>query len=244
MNGVLHFSVLDGWWVEGYKKDAGWMLPMERTFEDQRRQDELDAESIYTIIEEEIAPAYYNKDENGVSSQWIGYIKNSIAEVASNFTTKRMIEDYQNRFYDKLDKRSHELMDNNYSEARQIAAWKRRVSRHWDSLRIVEAKTYDVSKEAIVTGEHYKSEAVIDLGELTVDDIGVEMIVARTIVDNNPVDLIEVLPLTYIRSQDNKAYYGTELYPQKTGSFDVAIRVYASNPKLPNRMDFALVKWS
>ncbi len=244
MNGVLHFSVLDGWWVEGYRKDAGWMLPMERTFEDQRRQDELDAESIYTIIEEEIAPAYYNKDENGVSSQWIGYIKNSIAEVASNFTTKRMIEDYQNRFYDKLDKRSHELMDNNYSEARQIAAWKRRVSRHWDSLRIVEAKTYDVSKEAIVTGEHYKSEAVIDLGELTVDDIGVEMIVARTIVDNNPVDLIEVLPLTYIRSQDNKAYYGTELYPQKTGSFDVAIRVYASNPKLPNRMDFALVKWS
>ena len=194
MNGVLHFSVLDGWWVEGYKKDAGWMLPMERTFEDQRRQDELDAETIYTIIEEEIAPAYYNKDENGVSSQWMGYVKNSIAEVASNFTTKRMIEDYQSRFYDKLNERSHELMDNNYSQARSIAAWKRRVSRHWDTMCIVEAKTYDVSKEAIVTGEHYKSEAVIDLGELTVDDIGVEMVVARTIVDNNPVDLIEVSP--------------------------------------------------
>ncbi len=244
MNGVLHFSVLDGWWVEGYKKDAGWMLPMERTFEDQRRQDELDAETIYTLIEEEIAPAYYNKDSEGVSSQWVGYIKNSISDVASNFTTKRMIEDYQDRFYGKLSERNHEMVADNFSKARRIAAWKRRISRGWDSMHIVESKTYDVAKEAIVTGHTYKSEVVIELGDLSVGDIGVEMVVARTIVDNNPVDLIEVLPLNYIKSEDGKAYYSAEVSPQKTGSFDVAIRVYAYNPELPNRMDFALVKWS
>ncbi len=243
MNGVLHFSVLDGWWVEGYKENAGWMLPMERTFDDQRRQDELDAETIYTIIEESIAPAYYNRDKDGVSSQWVSYIKNSIADVASNFTTKRMIEDYQSRFYEKLRERSEKLMLDNYSEARTIAAWKRRVSRQWNTLRVIESKTYDVSKEAIVTGNMYKTEVVIDPGELKPEDIGVELVMAESIVENSPVDVIEVQPLTLIENQNGQLHYMAELSPRKTGAFDVAVRIYAHNDKLPNRMDFALVKW-
>ena len=90
MNGVMHFSVLDGWWVEGYREDAGWMLPQKRTYENQQYQDELDAELIYNIIEDQIAPAYYNKDSNGISIQWCNFIKNTIGKVAPQFTTYRM----------------------------------------------------------------------------------------------------------------------------------------------------------
>ena len=93
MNGVMHFSVLDGWWVEGYVKDAGWALPQEPTYDDYEYQNELDAATIYSTIENEIAPDYYDIDNTGRSSKWIGYIKNTVAMVASNFTTNRMLSD-------------------------------------------------------------------------------------------------------------------------------------------------------
>ena len=99
MNGVMHFSVLDGWWVEGYVKDAGWALPQERTYDDYEYQNELDAATIYSTIENEIAPDYYDIDNTGRSSKWIGYIKNTVAMVASNFTTNRMLSDYCKQYY-------------------------------------------------------------------------------------------------------------------------------------------------
>ena len=99
MNGVMHFSVLDGWWVEGYRPGAGWALPMERTYDDQNYQDELDAATIYATIENEIAPAFYNVDADGRSSEWIEFIKNTVAQVACNFTTNRMLTDYINQYY-------------------------------------------------------------------------------------------------------------------------------------------------
>lgn len=245
MNGVLHFSVLDGWWVEGYKENAGWKLAMENTFEDSRLQDELDAEVLYSIIEEEIAPAYYNRSEDGISHQWVGYIKNCIAQVASNFTTKRMIEDYQERFYSKLYTRSKWVKANNFAEARDIAAWKRRMSRLWDdNLYIVSSKTYDISKEAILTGHTYKSEVVISLGDIKAEDIGVELVIAREVTDKGAVKLSTVTELELIKTEGTLASYAIEMTPKHTGSFSVAIRVFAKNEKLAHRMDFALVKWS
>ncbi len=102
MNGVLQFSVLDGWWVEGYKEGAGWMLPMERTFADQGYQDELDAEMIYNTIEEQIVPKYYDRGSDGILTSGWSRSRKCVADIASNFTTNRMLEDYEERFYNKL----------------------------------------------------------------------------------------------------------------------------------------------
>lgn len=102
MNGVLQFSVLDGWWVEGYKEGAGWALPMETVFSDPQYQNELDAEMIYNTIEEEIVPKYYDRDADGIPRAWMASVKKCIAEIASNFTTNRMLRDYEVRFYNRL----------------------------------------------------------------------------------------------------------------------------------------------
>ena len=102
----LNFSVLDGWWAEGYRPDAGWALALERTYENQDLQNELDAESIYNILETEIIPTYYDQNEAGISEKWVDYIRNIIAEVAPDFTMKRMIDHYIERFYHKLGERS------------------------------------------------------------------------------------------------------------------------------------------
>ena len=115
--GVMHFSVLDGWWVEGYRKDAGWMLPQERTYENQKYQDELDAEMIYNIIEDQIAPTFYNKDSKGISIEWCSFIKNTIGKVAPQFTTYRMLTDYENQYYYPQQKRSKLLRGNHFEKA-------------------------------------------------------------------------------------------------------------------------------
>ncbi|MDX1283450.1 MAG: alpha-glucan family phosphorylase [Draconibacterium sp.] len=118
MNGTLHFSVLDGWWVEGYQKDAGWALPAERTYDVQDFQDELDAETIYDILEQEVVPAYYNRNNEDVPAQWVNFIKNTLANVSPNFTTARMMRDYQNRYYNPQFDRSKKVNADEYKMAK------------------------------------------------------------------------------------------------------------------------------
>lgn len=244
MNGVMQFSVLDGWWVEGYKEDAGWMLPLERTFEEQRFQDELDAEMIYATIEDQIVPAYYNRDENNMSPEWLKLMKNCVAQVASNFTTNRMMQDYEDRFYGKLFKRNTEIIANDFTMARDIAAWKRRVSRSWDNINVLETKKYDIAHGAIVMGNNYILEVTLDIDGLKPDDIGVEMIVAEPMTLNDEKTKVRNSAQFHIVSVEGSVVkYQLETAPEITGTFDTAIRVYAWNSALPHRQDFALVKW-
>ncbi len=244
MNGVLQFSVLDGWWVEGYKKGAGWMLPMERTFADQHYQDELDAEMIYNTIEEEIAPKYYTRDHSGLPYEWIESIKECVADIASNFTTNRMLIDYEERFYNKLAERKHRMLANGYQMAREIAAWKRKVSAAWDNVRVVDVQRILLAKEAVCVGESYHFEVKLDVAALRPEDLGVEMVIARQIVGGEGVNVAQTVALERTAVEGSLVTYAIDYTPMEAGTFDVALRVYPTNPNLPHRMDFALVKWA
>ena len=244
MNGVLQFSVLDGWWVEGYKEGAGWALPMERTFADQRFQDELDAEMIYNTIEEQIVPLYYKRDEQNIPRDWVESVKRCVADIAANFTTNRMMRDYEERFYGKLAARRHEIVAGDYMLAREIAAWKRRISAAWDKVRIVEVKQAKIDREAMFVGEHYPFEIKIDVADLRPEDIGAELVVAKQIEYGQPVNVIETVPLERTAVEGTTVTYALDYRSGRSGSFDVALRIYPSNPHLPHRMDFALVKWA
>ncbi|MDR2815227.1 MAG: alpha-glucan family phosphorylase, partial [Proteiniphilum sp.] len=137
MNGVLNLSVLDGWWYEGYKEGAGWALTDKWTYDNPSYQDELDASTIYSLLENEIVPLYYAHNSNGYSHEWVQYIKKSIAEIAPRFTTKRMMDDYFDRFYNKLAHRSHLLHADNYAKAKEIVKWKEDTASKWDKLEVV-----------------------------------------------------------------------------------------------------------
>jgi Glucan phosphorylase len=179
MNGVLNFSVLDGWWYEGYREGAGWALTDKRTYENQQYQDQLDAATIYSILENEIIPTYFAKNSKGYSPEWIQYIKNSIAQIAPDYTMKRMLDDYIERFYKKLATRSQNLHENNYAKAKEIAAWKEEVDAHWDSF-VVESINYseDLQKSGPILGKELKFNIVIDRKELR-GMLGVELVVAK-----------------------------------------------------------------
>lgn len=242
MNGVMHFSVLDGWWVEGYKPGAGWALPRERTYDDQMFQNELDSATIYNIIENEIAPAYYDKDKStDMSHKWISYIKNTVAQVACNFTTNRMLTDYCNQYYIPQASRAAEIIADDYAKARKLAAWKEEVRRCWDNIGVV-SYTQPGASYSLSQSHPLEAEVVLDLAGLKPGDVGVEMLFTTS--DRKGKLHIQNLSEFELAGFENGvATFRASILPERTGLYQVATRIYPKNPDLPHKQDFPLVKW-
>ena len=242
MNGVMHFSVLDGWWVEGYKEGAGWARPLATTYDDQNYQNELDSATIYATIETQIAPTYYDVDKNsGLSPVWVGYIKNTIARVACNFTTNRMLTDYCNQYYIPQAKRTVELSADGARLAREIAAWKQMMLVEWSNLKVVFSKEPEASY-VLSQDNMLKSEVVLDLGRIKPEDIGVEVLFTTQDAKGEQ-HIQDVEELKLVSYENGIATFRTEVLPEHTGMYQVAKRIFPKNPLLPHRQDFPLVKW-
>jgi len=181
MNGVVNLSVLDGWWVEGYREGAGWALPEKRTYQNQGYQDQLDAATIYNMLENDIVPMYYNKCKEGYSKEWIQVVKNSIATIAPHYTMKRQLDDYYDKFYNKQAARFKKLSANDNALAKEIALWKESVAERWDSIHVVSKN--DALANGVETGKKYKIQYVIDEQGLN-DAVGLELVVLKNQVED------------------------------------------------------------
>lgn len=242
MNGVLNFSVLDGWWLEGYREKAGWALTEKRTYQNQEYQDQLDAATIYSILETEILPLYYDKNEAGYSEEWIKYIKNSISQIAPHYTMKRQLDDYYDRFYNKLAKRFHVLNADNYKKAKEIAAWKEEVAEKWDSIEVVSfEKSEELIQASIQSGKDYTITYVIDEKGLN-DAIGIELVTIFTDADGKE-HVYSVEPFEVVKKEGTLYTFQATHSLSNAGSFKVAYRMYPKNPDLPHRQDFCYVRW-
>jgi starch phosphorylase len=242
MNGVLNFSVLDGWWLEGYREKAGWALTEKRTYQNQEYQDQLDAATIYSILETEILPLYYDKNEAGYSEEWIKYIKNSISQIAPHYTMKRQLDDYYDRFYNKLAKRFHVLSANNYKKAKEIAAWKEEVAEKWDSIEVVSfEKSEELLQASIQSGRDYTITYVIDEKGLN-DAIGIELVTIFTDADGKE-HVYSVEPFEVVKKEGTLYTFQATHSLSNAGSFKMAYRMYPKNPDLPHRQDFCYVRW-
>jgi glycogen phosphorylase/synthase len=242
MNGVVNFSVLDGWWAEGYRPNAGWALQEESTYDNHQFQDELDAETIYSILEEEIIPIYYDVNKQNVPVKWVSYIKNTISEIAPHFTMKRQLDDYIRQYYNPLLKRSHLMSVKNYEMARHIASWKRKVMRGWESIEVVSMKTPDSNIKPLSLGESFKAEIVLDLNELSGTDIGIEVLFGRKVNDEVKTPSFTE-EMTMVKSDKNLVSFTCDIPINQAGVHDFVFRLFPKNPLLPHRQDFNLVKW-
>ena len=174
LNGGLNLSVLDGWWAEGYRPDAGWGVSEERLYESQEVQNELDAATIYSLLENEVVPEYYEQDQAGISKKWVTRMKNTIAHIAPQFTMKRMMDDYHDKFYHQLYESHRAMRANNYQAAKELAQWKAKVSSTWDKISVVQKDVYNFANNPLPVGEPFRAEIVLDIGDLRAEDIGVE----------------------------------------------------------------------
>ena len=242
MNGVVNFSVLDGWWLEGYREGAGWALTEKRTYQNQEHQDQLDAATIYSILETEILPLYYARNKKGYSEGWIKTIKNSIAQIAPHYTMKRQLDDYFEKFYNKEAKRFHLLAANNYAKAKEIAAWKEQVVEKWDSIEIVSCeKTEELVKGSIESGKEYTITYVIDEKGLN-DAIGLELVTTYTSADGKQ-HVYSVEPFEVVKKEGNLYTFQAKHKLENAGSFKVSYRMFPKNSDLPHRQDFCYVRW-
>jgi len=242
MNGTLHFSVLDGWWVEGFKKDAGWALPMERAYDVQDFQDELDAGTIYNTLEDEIVPAFYERNEKGVPEKWVGYIKNTISKVASNFTTSRMIRDYQERFYMPQYLRTRKLIDDDFKIAKELAKWEYWVSSVWDQIEVKDVQISHGITNLMKIGQDYPARVVVDLKGLTSKDVGLELVIALN-GNSQPLKLVEKMEFDVENCDGSIATFFRNIHIQKSGTYSYGLRLFPKNENLVHRQDFRYVKW-
>jgi len=238
MNGTLHFSVLDGWWVEGYQPDAGWALTNEKTYENQQFQDDLDAEIIYSLFEHEVIPTFYNRNSEGVSEEWVRYIKNTFTGISPKFTTRRMINDYVNKYYTKEYERTLKIRANDYELAKRIALWKKRMTRAWENIEILDVKLFERSTETIETGTEYFGQVVLDLNGISPEQVGVELVITE-----NMHDIINIMQFNLTISEGSKATFETKVLNDRSGTFNYGIRIFPVNEFLPHRQDFGILRW-
>ena len=240
MNGVLNFSVLDGWWYEGYCKDAGWALTDKSIYQNEQYQNQLDAEAIYYLLEHDILPAYYEHGDKEYSENWIKYIKNSIAQIAPRFTMKRQLDDYYEKFYIKLSEHFHILSADNNAKAKMISDWKTAVRNRWDSIEIKSIKAGNGLDATIEAGKEYEVTVVVD--EKGLDDaIGIELVIIQH--ESGQDHIYEVIPLPLVSKDGNLYTFKGTSQIFNAGSFKQAFRMYPKNNLLPHRQDFCYVRW-
>ena len=239
MNGVVNLSVLDGWWVEGYREGAGWALKQERTYQNQGYQDQLDAATIYSLLENDILPLFYNRNEQGYSEGWIKTIKNSIATIAPHYTMKRQLDDYYDKFYTKQAANFKKLAANNNRLAKELAAWKETVAQRWDSIRVVSKD--DSMLYSAETGKKYTLRYVIDEQGLN-DAIGLELVSIKTGKDGEE-HIFSKREFEVVAHEGNNYTFEATFEPDVAGSFKSCVRMYPKNENLVYREDFCYVKW-
>ena len=241
LNGQPNCSILDGWWVEGYNGKNGWAIGEEREYHDSDIQAQEDSDSLYRILEEEIVPAFYDRDSNGVSHRWLGYMKEAIRTCAPQFSMRRMVKEYTNNYYVPDIQRSMQVEQNRYEQARSLAAWKERVRNNWDSLELY----IDGQRDGQLSlGERIDVRAWVRVNGLTPDDLSVELVYGDAN-DERGATAQYPIPMTYTkRENDGSFHYDAQLRPEKSGSIAYNVRVIPKHPGLTEKYEMGLIRWA
>ena len=240
MNGVLNFSVKDGWWYEGYTEEAGWALTEVQTYENTQYQDHLDAATIYTMLENEIVPLFFDRNKDGIPEKWVRFIKNSIAKITPRYTTKRMIDDYIKQFYSVLADRNKSLKVDNFQKARRIVAWKMNIVRNWDSIEVKSLKVKTSTSPTI--GDIFEVDAVVDTKNLNDTGIGLELVLLHSN-GRSEFSFERTKEFNLVRKEGSLLYFTLNYSIKQGGTYRYAFRLFPKNDDLPYREDMCYVKW-
>ena len=241
VNGVVNFSVLDGWWAEGYNQRNGFAIGTNAEYENYDEQDNFDSESIYNTLENKIIPLYYEKNENGISQKWMEYMKNSISSTGGKYSTARMLVDYCNNLYMPL----ANLYHNYYESLEEVARyneWKKNLYNNWDKLVITEEQNLDnITMDA---GNNIEVSCSIESPYLDIDNVEVQVYYGR-IKDNGVVEKIDVIPMDLIsRDDENRKYtYKAKIELKTGGEYGYTFRVMPKHEMLLDSENLNLIKW-
>ena len=241
VNGVINFSVLDGWWAEGYNQKNGWTIGTNAEYTSYEEQDRADSESMYYTLENKIIPMYYDKDRSGLSKTWIELMKNSIMSTGGKYSTSRMLVDYTNQLYMPLAK----LTKAYYTDLEQVAkynAWKHSLYSNWKDIQIEQLEN-NVNDITVDAGSEIEVRCCVTLPNVEVQNIRAEVYYGKFL-DNGSVQNIEIIPMKLEREEENKKYYYVAKINLTTGgNYGYTFRVMPQHEMLLDSENLDLVKW-
>lgn len=239
LNGVLNLSILDGWWDEFYDGENGWAIPSADAAGDAAQRDALEANALYDLIEHRIAPRFYERGADGVPARWVAAIRHTLASLSPELSAERMVREYVERMYLPAAAAERILGADGYRSARELAAWKARVRAAWSAVAVVHVESGGIDSVPQV-GDHLHLRAHIAMGELTPDDVTVEVVYGHS--DGGP-DLVDAQRdvLTPMDAGDlTRAYEGT-IPLDRAGSFGYTVRVVPRNALLASPAELGLI---
>ena len=243
VNGVINFSVLDGWWAEGYNQKNGWRIGFNSDYESYEVQDVTDSQNIYETLEQKIIPAYYNKEKNGISKEWLDYMKESIISTGGKYSTSRMLSDYTSQFYIPLCN-LHNKYYKDLSDVTRFNAWKNDMYRNWKDIKITQ-KEDNLNNIAIDAGKCITVRCQVELPNINPEHISVECYYGK-ILENGVVEDISIIPMQQIKTkaENSKNYeYETKIELKTGGNYGYTFRVMPKHEMLLESANMDLVKW-
>lgn len=242
MNGVLNLSTRDGWWPEAEDLDCGWTI--SHHLSEKNGEDEWDAERLYELLENQVVPSYTGFMSKKEPSPWLQKMHNGILGVRSRFNAGRMLADYQHIFYEPIFMRLTALQQNQFEGIRGLAAWKQKVENAWPGLTVLQAKWHDTANKAMPMGESLYPKIILSLNGLTVNEIGVEMLViAKRKQPSDPFSVLKCAELDGAETSEGEAVWTGSVRMQKPGVYEYGFRIYPKHHLLAHRQDFPLIKW-
>ena len=241
VNGVINFSVLDGWWAEGYNQYNGWTIGTNAEFDSYEAQDNADSESLYRTLESKIVPMYYNKDKDGMSSKWIETMKNSIISTGGKYSTARMLVDYTNNLYIPL----CNLTKTYYEDIDNVAAfnmWKKDIASNWKDIKITQVNNLD--NITIDAGNNIEVRCEVELPNIKQENIDVEVYYGK-ILDNGIVENVSIIPMKLEKQDEEtrKYYYVAKIELITGGNYGYTFRVMPKHEMILEPTNLNLVKW-
>ena len=241
VNGVINFSILDGWWAEGYNGINGWAIGTEQTYTSYEAQDMADSESIYDILEKDIIPMYYNFNRQGFSDEWVAIMKQTIMSNAGRFSTSRMVADYTERMYLPLCK----LTKEHYTDMKKVedfVAWKEHMAAHWDKIQIEQIE----NEEHMITnvGNNIMVKCKVISPEISIDDLCVQLYCGKISECGVVSEVKTVEMVCTVSNKKNHTYeYEAEIELNRSGNYGYTFRVVPKTHMLLRQENLNLVKW-
>ena len=243
-NGGLHLSILDGWWAEGYSDELGFKIGNGEDYDNVDVQDKLESEMLYNTLEREVIPLFYDRDESGVPIKWLSKMKASIKMSGQKFSAQHMLMNYTEKFYIKATSFGEKLRENSFAVTREVTSWLERMTNSWNKITIENLDIPEIDSTVFV-GQKFPVKIRVNLGEITPNDVLVEMISGHLnsqeqLQDGSPT------PAVLIPNEDNSngVYtFSSEVTCTESGRFGIAARVIPKNDNMPHTFKPKLISW-
>lgn len=242
LNGAINVSILDGWWDEAYNVNSGWAIGKGEDYDDEDYQNEVESNSLYDLLEKEIVPLFYNRGADDLPRSWISKMKMAMRAIGPQFNTNRMVREYTESMYLPSLDRFNSLRSDDYKRAKQLSSWKSHLRDNWKSMRIV-----DVSREnqdKLKVGDGMNVHVKIDLGQLSSDDVSVELYYGSLNADGEIENPRLVLMKTTGKSQGSTHEFSGTIVLDTSGRLGHTVRVLPRNADLDNPYKPGLVLWA